>query len=158
MIKNKNEKMCSFYVSKNHLITILMAYLKENLKEYKKLNVIVEDNFKEEVDKIIEKMNIEKDIKMKILKANWKKAEKPVHKMKKGLVIVEGDMEYIENINNILGKNMKIELLNCYRFEDFKNNSRKILEEHNYIINTLGKSKIPDIFDKKIEKREILTK
>ncbi len=158
MDKNKKEKMCSFYVSKNHLATILITYLKENLKDNEKLNVFVEDDFNNEIKNIIDKVNIKESRKRKILNETWKNKDISKIKRIKGLVIVEGDLEYIERVNTILKDNIKIKLINCFNLNDFKNNSRKILEEHKFIINTLGKRKIPDIFDKNVALERILTK
>ena len=66
--------------------------------------------------------------------------------------------KYIREINNRLKNNMKIKIINCYKFTDFEINSREILENHGNIVNTKGEYKISDIFNKKIVKNPVLTK
>lgn len=158
MIKRTNEKMCSFYVSKNHLIVMLMSYLKKNLKEETNLNIFMEDDFEKEINNLIDKIEFNDEIKKKILNKNWKVTNKRINKNLRGIVIVQGSYEYIRKTNNKLNKNVKIKLINCYKFEDFEANSREILKTHNKIINTLGEYDISAIFDEKMGKKPILTK
>lgn len=158
MIKRTNEKMCSFYVSKNHLVVILMSYLKNNLDEETDLHIFMEDDFQKEINNLIDKMEFKEEIKKKILNKNWKITNRKIDRKLKGIVIVQGSYEYIRKINNQLNKNVKIKLINCYKFEDFESNSREILENHGKIINTLGEQYISTLFDKKTKQNPILTK
>lgn len=160
MINKTNEKACCFYVSKNHLLVILMSYLKSNLKRNKKLNVFMEDDFEIEKKKVLEKVDLENNIKEKILNIEWNnnRSDKLLNDKLKGIVIIQGSIEYIREINNRLKNNMKIKIINCYKFTDFEINSREILENHGNIVNTKGEYKISDIFNKKIVKNPVLTK
>lgn len=160
MINKTNEKACCFYVSKNHLLVILMSYLKSNLKRNKKLNVFMEDDFEREKKKVLEKVDLENYIKEKILNAEWNnnRSDKLLNDKLKGIVIIQGSIEYIREINNRLKNNMKIKIINCYKFTDFEIKSREILENHGNIVNTKGEYKISDIFNEKIVKNPVLTK
>ena len=57
MIGETNEKACCFYVSKNHLVVILMSYLKRNLDK-DKLYIFMEDDFDEEKEIILNKIEM----------------------------------------------------------------------------------------------------
>ena len=163
-MKNKtNEKACCFYVSKNHLLVILISYLKDNLKEKENLTLFVEDDFEKEKKLILNTIEIKDFIKKKIIDKSWNNSyeENNIDKVDKnltGIVIIQGSYEYIREINNKLKNNMKIKIINCYKFTDFKQNSKKILEKHGRIVNTTGEHEILDFFSKKIEKNPILTK
>ena len=165
MIGETNEKACCFYVSKNHLVVILMSYLKRNLDK-DKLYIFMEDDFDEEKEIILNKIEMPEE-KEKILRKTWikldnvrrnKVIEKIVDNKLDGIVIVQGSVEYIKEINNKLKNNIKIKIINCYKFTDFEVNKKEILEYHGKIVNTKGECKISDIFKKKIEKKPILTK
>lgn len=160
MINKTNEKACCFYVSKNHLLVILMSYLKSNLKRNKKLNVFMEDDFEREKKEVLEKVDLENNIKEKILNVEWNnnRSDKLLNDKLKGIVIIQGSIEYIREINNRLKNNMKIKIINCYKFTDFEIKSREILENHGNIVNTKGEYKISDIFNEKIVKNPVLTK
>lgn len=144
------EKICSFYVSKSHLIVILLQYLKEKLKKDIELTVLTEDDFYLEIQKIINKTEIESNIKNKIEKEFRKKINKKAIKKIKGIVIVQGDYEYIKKVNIKLEKNKKIEIINCFKFEDFETKTNEILRSHYKILNTLGEKEISNLLSRRI--------
>lgn len=157
MIKINYEKMCTFYVSKNHLIVIILKYLEKRLERNTELTLLLKDNFKKEVENIIEKMDINEEIKNKIIKEFKRRINKKVNRRTTGVVIVQGDYEYIKRANKILEKNKKVEIINCFKFEDFEANTKDILRMHYKIINTLGKQEISQVFTEKNYGKNILT-
>lgn len=66
----KVEKLCSFYVSNWHLVTMLLPYINEKIEKNTKIITILENNIEENIKKLLEKLNLKN--KEKILKINWK--------------------------------------------------------------------------------------
>ena len=66
----KVEKLCSFYVSNWHLVTMLLPYINEKIEKNTKIITILENNIEENIKKLLERLNLKN--KEKILKINWK--------------------------------------------------------------------------------------
>ncbi len=66
----KIEKLCSFYVSNWHLVTMLLPYINEKIEKNTKIITILENNIEENIKKLLERLNLKN--KEKILKINWK--------------------------------------------------------------------------------------
>ena len=70
-------------------------------------------------------------------------------------MLISGSKKYIKEVNEIVDKyfskyrnNKKyITVINCFEVEEFDDDIREILEEHEYIINTSGINKIEDVFE-----------
>ena len=129
---NSVEKICGFYVSGIHLITMILPYLKNKVRENVKIETILEYSLKKEVNNIIN-----------ILISGTKKYIEEINK------IVN---KFINKNNNKIRKK-KISIINCYEMAEFDDNIREILDKHELIINTSGVHKIEDIFEdyKKID-------
>ena len=77
----------------------------------------------------------------KIIEIGWNKSKKENvnNKLEGKDVIVIGDKEYIEEINNIFEKEIPVnEILNCYKVSDIERIDR-ILNDHNEVLKTEGK-------------------
>lgn len=66
----KIEKLCSFYVSNWHLVTMLLPYINKKIEKNTKIITILENNIEENIKKLLERLNLKN--KEKILKINWK--------------------------------------------------------------------------------------
>ncbi len=163
---NSNEKLkkiCSFYVSDWHLITMLIPYLKEKL-EKTRITTILEKSLKENIDILMEKLVINSNDKKKISSIGWE--EKTIHEQEKienmldkctdkeNLVIIVGSKEYIKTMNDIIEKYSKntfdgkfITIINCFEATQFNTTIKEILQEHKYILNTSGEKNISDVFE-----------
>lgn len=163
---NSNEKLkkiCSFYVSDWHLITMLIPYLKEKL-EKTRITTILEKSLKENIDIFMEKLVINSNDKKKISSIGWE--EKTIHEQEKienmldkctdkeNLVIIVGSKEYIKTMNDIIEKYSKntfdgkfITIINCFEATQFNTTIKEILQEHKYILNTSGEKNISDVFE-----------
>ena len=65
----KIEKMCSFYVSDWHLVTMLLPYVSNKVNENVKIVTILENNIEKNIQMLVEKLNIKN--KENILNINW---------------------------------------------------------------------------------------
>ena len=58
-IKNKKiEKLCSFYVSDWHLATMILPYISSKIDKDTKIVTIFENNIKQNIETLIEKLNL----------------------------------------------------------------------------------------------------
>lgn len=140
IVENKNiEKICSFYVSDFHLEMILMPYINKKLDENKKVIIKTEKNLKDTVEVLISKMNINNENKKEIINLGWNNEYNKEINNDSNIIII-GTEKYIEDINNQINQN-NIEdatIIDCYNFEDVKQDIKKIINEHDSSLNTLG--------------------
>ena len=107
------KKTCSFYISDNHLSTLLLPYIKEKIKSNVKIKTFFENNIEKNIEKVTAGINMEEYIKKEILKINWDRTEETkCSKILKNMkidnedinVIVGGSKEYVHTINKCLEK------------------------------------------------------
>ena len=55
---NNIKKVCGFYVSSVHLITMILPFIRNKLEEHVKIETFFEYNLKENVNRILEKIII----------------------------------------------------------------------------------------------------
>ena len=72
--KNNLTKLCSFYVSDWHLVTMLLPYINQKINEQAKIATILEKDIRENVETLVEKLNLKN--REKILNLNWSTTEK----------------------------------------------------------------------------------
>ena len=135
----KENKICSFYVSEVHLLTILMPYIDEKIKENKNIVLFLENNMQDKVIHFLRHVDIFN--KTEIIKLGWKKTKKEVAniKNKADIAIVIGDEGYVEQINSELDRKDIFEgIVNCYSVESIKN-IKEIVFKHKFVLKTIGK-------------------
>lgn len=136
-----NEKICSFYVSSSHLLTIILPYINEEIKAGKDVITILQNDFEEIVEQYlnnVKNLNIDYE---KIRNVGWKKTKKNMLKAYSyKTIFVIGDEEYITEINEkISEKSEKNEIINCYKITKIKRID-EVLSIHDKILNTRGKN------------------
>lgn len=162
------KKVCGFYVSSMHLVTMILPYIKQETNKDIKFETVLEYNLKEKVDNVLSNLIINDKEKENILNINWNSnkiqkysnIEKRLRNMlenKQINILISGSRKYIEEVNIIIekfiNKNInkinenKITIINCYEVKEFDDNIREILDSHELIINTAGIHKIEDIFE-----------
>lgn len=170
-IENKKiEKVCGFYVSDWHLVTMLLPYINSKIEENVKITTILEDKMEEKIKTLLEKLNLKN--KKEILNVNWnalkskkytdisKTLKKQIDQNTENIIIVNGSKEYIEknNINIekwIKNSNVKnIKIINFFEVTEFNSNIMGILDSHNKILNTSGEKEITDVFEGYSRKEE----
>lgn len=162
------KKICGFYVSSMHLVTMILPYIKNETNRDVKIETVLEYNLKENVSIVLSNLVINDKEKENILNVNWnsnkiqkysniEKRLKNIIGNKRTNILISGSKKYIEEANIIvekfLNKNTnkinkkKITIINCYEVREFDDNIREILDAHELIINTSGIHEIGDIFE-----------
>lgn len=136
----KIKKYCCFYVSDFHLEMILLPYIKNNISK-SKIIIFTQDNLKDSVKLLLERTNFNNEDKNKILNLNWSdniKEEITKEKVQKSTVIINGDVNYIEQMNKNI-KNLEldnIKIIDCYNISKNNLELAKIQEKYDEILNT----------------------
>ena len=155
-------KLCGFYVSDWHLITMLLPYINTKIEEKAIIHTILKLNIKNRKN---------------ILKIDWKNKEISksinINKLIEGeenkeiVIIVNGRKEYIEKANKkiekeiekieekIKEKNINIKIIDCYEIIEFNGNIIEILDNHDKILNTSGEKEITDVFEDYVREEKI---
>ena len=170
---NTNEinikRICSFYVSDWHLTTMLLPYITKKVENNEKISTILNKNIKENMIELISRINIQDTIKKEIIKINWENNYKntveeinnymkeTIKGIEKISIIITGNKKEIESTNKIIEKwiinnisfltKKEINIINCYNVEEFNNNMKEILDEHDYMLNTSGEHEISEMFE-----------
>ena len=165
-IENKSiQKLCSFYVSDWHFVTMILPYINSKIEENANFVPVLENNVEENIKTLVEKLNLKN--KEKILSINWKnmnsiKYEDIENKLnreinnknneKENIILINGSKNYIEknnyNIEKWLKKSLvsKIKIINFFEVTEFNSNIVEILNNHNKVFNTSGEKKIEEVF------------
>lgn len=167
---NSIKKVCGFYVSSVHLITMLLPYLNKKIEEQIEVIPVLEFDLRKNVETILSKIVLNEKNKKQILNINWKNTKvqkyaniegKLKEKDKEKIILVSGSKRYIKIANEMIkkyfskGKDYKkcVTVINCFEVEEFDDDIREILDEHEFIINTSGINRIEDVFDLGKEKQ-----
>lgn len=141
----RKEKICSFYVSDFHLITILLPYINEKILEEKEIITILQNDVSKSIKrylKSVKNLNIEKE---RILDIGWKEIKKMKDlKFEEKIIIISGEESFVKNVNEEIGKNItSSEILNCYKICNTEDISR-ISSDYSIILNTSGKMNLKE--------------
>lgn len=167
ILKNNIERLCSFYVSDWHLVTMLLPYINKQINEKANVITLLENDIDENIKTLIKKLNLKNE--QKILDINWKrtngmKYSELKNKMKElkkndilNVIFINGNKHYIDitnkNIEKFLNDNMNkykevsIKIIDCFEVSEFNVNMQEILHSHDKILNTSGEKEICDVFE-----------
>lgn len=167
--KNKISKLCSFYVSDWHLITMLLPYINKKINEEVEIATVLEEDIQNNVKTLVEKLNLKNE--RKILEINWKNKSKSIEDIigdiiaKEVLIIVNGSKEFIDNSNEEISnylelnkekfENISIKIVDCYEIVEFNGSIVEILDNHDKILNTSGEKEINEVFEDYNKKEKI---
>ena len=160
--ENSIKKICSFYVSDLHLVTMLLPYLDKKIKAKENIITILEKNLESDVKLVLSKLTLNEFEKEKILNINWNHNSNMNKKInsKCTSIIVNGSKEFIENVNKNLNtyfkntKQKEVSIINCYDITKLDEEIKEILTEHDKILNTSGEKEINEVFEG-YEKRKL---
>jgi len=114
-------KICSFNVNEYHLVTILMPYIYESIKETKKIVTFFEKDLRAIYEKILNTNMMFWKKRKKFDEIDWNRLEineisKKFEDLKENdIIIVAGKDEFIERINKlILNFHTNFTLVNCF--------------------------------------------
>lgn len=131
----RKEKTCCFYVSDFHLEMILVPYINEKIDE--NITILTEKKLSETLKILISKMNLKEENKQKILKLGWDGEEEIKENSN---IIIIGSKEFIKNKNQELENKNVLSVLDCYDFEEEKDDMENIVKQYQNILNTIGKN------------------
>lgn len=167
--KNKISKLCSFYVSDWHLITMLLPYINKKINEEVEIATILEKDIENNVKTLVEKLNLKNS--EKILEINWKNKSKNIENIledkigKEILIIVNGSKDFIKDSNAQIAnylelnsnklENTNIKIVDCYEIVEFNGSIVENLDEHDKILNTSGEKEINEVFEDYNRKEKI---
>lgn len=156
----ENNKYCAICVNDMHLVVMLVPYIEKELEKGEKIVTILEKSLKNDVDTLTKKVNLGKSKRAKIKKINWDEnilTDEEIYNIKDKTVLIKGSYDFINKMNMTLNEKVK-KVINCFELEVFEDNSREILEGHDFILNTAGCKKISEMFHVNWSKNSILTK
>lgn len=167
MGKSKARKICGFYVNEWHLTTMMLPYIHKEIENKNAIVTILQNGISENIEEILAKMNLNKELKNSILNIDWKntktlkyavmkeKIENKIKNKKDINILINGEKEYIEIANEIIEKVInetnienQINILNCYDVTKFSNVT-EIKSKHEFILNTAGIKKIDKLEEQK---------
>lgn len=168
--KEQMKKVCGFHVNEWHLTTMILPYIHKEIENNNEVITILQNGIKSNIEEILAKMNLNKELNKKIKEIDWTKTH-PIkyNKIKSKLenvkgqankinILINGDKEFIEIVNKNIEKavkNMNIEskitIINCYDVTQFTNIS-EITDKHEFIINTSGIKRTNEVFNISNEK------
>lgn len=144
MIANqkKIENKCCFYVSDFHLEMTILPYINEKIKENKDIVIVTQNKLEESIKILISRMNLKN--KEQIIELDWNNSEIDKIKGRKNIVIINnGTKKFIEDTNKkmeeIVGNEIA-EIINCYSFNEIKDEIIEIREKHTEVLNNLQKN------------------
>lgn len=143
------QKFCSFYVSDVHLVTMLLPYINEKIKENREFITIFETDISESAKKVIGSVNLKEFERQKLLEIGWNsKNDINNINLKNKIVLVMGSNEFTRNINSILEDIIEDEfiIINCFEFMQSEQNINDILDSHEKIVNSSGENEIEKVF------------
>ena len=160
--ENTLKTICSFYINDWHLTTMILPYIHKKLESNEEIITILQEGIKENIEKILDRMNLKEAHRKQILETNWTSTKLLKYenvlkqitntKREKINILVNGKKEYIKKVNTILNKiikknelNKDITIINCYEISEF-DNINEITKKHEYILNTSGVQHISDVF------------
>ena len=160
-------KTCSIYASDLHFATIIFPFVSKEIESNTTIKTILERDEKENIEKIIENIGLNSQIKEKIKKIDWEASD--ITKIRKIFTILEEDIKVNKNVDLIvLGSNifiekvnkaidiwvknniekfqtdgMKLNIVNCFSVDE-NDKIDTILGSHDYMLKTSG---IEELFE-----------
>jgi len=140
--KENIEKKCCFYASDFHLEMTIVPYINKKIKENKNIVIITQNKLEDSIKILISRMNIKN--KEKILELDWNNNDiKKIGEKDNLIIITNGSKEFIEDKNKaiaeILGER-KVEFIDCYYFDEIKDDMLEIREGYAGVLNNLQKN------------------
>ena len=144
MIANqmKTESKCCFYVSDFHLEMTILPYINEKITENKNIVILTQNKLEDSIKILMSKISIKN--KEQILQLDWNNNNIEKINEKENVVIINnGSKKFIEEKNKKIkeiSNNNLIEIINCYEFEEIKDEIVEIRERHTEVLNNLQKN------------------
>lgn len=158
-------KICSIYANDLHFATVIFPFIRKELEQGATIKTILENDVQENIEKILENIGLNSNIKEDIRNIDWKGTninkirknfkvlEEDIKNKKRITIIVSGRNVFIEKVNQAIDlwvKNniedlektgIQLDIINCYSFNENKN-TNEIMDSHEYILKTIGLEEI----------------
>ena len=158
-------KICSVYANDIHFATLIFPFIHRELEKNATIRTILEKNEQENIEKVLENVGLNSDVKEEIRKIDWKgtninkirenfkQLEKNVKDNKKIDIVVSGRNIFIQKVNKAIdlwaknnielleNKDTELNIINCFSFEENKKIDN-IVDTHEYILKTSGLEEI----------------
>lgn len=142
-----DKNACAFYASDYHMEMIMLPYINENFKKNKNVYIFTQNNLEETINHLVKNVNINQNIKDKVLNINWKNEDENKYKTliedkNEVVIFVKGNENYIEKVNKNLNqiKSYKnIEIIDCYSLEEVGCRAEQIKQNYENVLMTNGK-------------------
>ena len=142
------KRLCCFYVSDIHLITMLLPYINERINESTQIITIFENDMSKSAKKVIKGIQGKKS--ESLLQLDWKQKNLNVLNnldISNKLILISGNDEFIKEANKLINnKNENCEILNCYEIMQGSSKLHEILDMHEKVVNTSGEKNPEEIF------------
>ena len=167
----QKKNICSFYASEWHLTVMLLPYISKQIENNVKFNTILKTEIVGNVQELISKLSLNKEIEEKMLNINWKINEintqeeinefmnNCIKEENKVSIILNGTNKQVENIHKMIRKwlnknleiiqqkDIEITIISCFKALEIKNNIENIINEYDYALNTSGEHRIEEIYN-----------
>lgn len=146
------EKICAFYASDYHFEMIILPYIKKSIEENKRIIILSENELKKSIETVISKINLDNEIKEKILNIDWsandlnkfKQINKAVNDEEKLVIFIKGKENYVTNVNKNIEKwtNGNVKIIDCYDINEVNSKSKEVVIKYDKVLGTLGEKQI----------------
>ena len=135
-------KSCCFYASEFHLEMILLPYIKQRMD---KINFVIltQKNLKDTVEILLERTNLDKKDKEKIISLDWTdnylekvlEMKSYLNRNKKLTVFINGDQDYNKYIKDAIDGYKNINIIDCFDISKIDKNIKSVAENYDSILN-----------------------
>ncbi len=135
-------KSCCFYASEFHLEMILLPYIKQRMD---KMNFVIltQKNLKDTVEVLLERTNLDKKDKEKIINLDWTdnylekvlEMKSYLNRNKKLTVFINGDEDYNKYIKDAIEGYKNINIIDCFDISKINKNIKSVSENYDSILN-----------------------
>ena len=135
-------KSCCFYASEFHLEMILLPYIKQRMD---KMNFVIltQKNLKDTVEVLLERTNLDKKDKEKIINLDWTdnylekvlEMKSYLNRNKKLTVFINGDEDYNKYIKDAIEGYKNINIIDCFDISKINKNIKNVSENYDSILN-----------------------
>ena len=137
------DRVCCFYASREHLMSILLPYINEKLEENQNIVTILEEDIGKSAQALRKIFNFTNEKWIKINEILKRKENLKNSEFKDSIVIIIGNNSFLEQKNKI--DEAKI-VINCFELMQGLDKIEKILEESDKILTTKGLKEISEMF------------
>ena len=135
----KNQRICTFFVSSYHLLTIILPYINKTINEEKDVEVILEKDITKSVKRYLKIVDLYAEQEEKILSLNWKKENKNVFEkeLSNTEIFIIGSQKFIKKISSKLDSKNTGNIIDCYYINKLEK-INEINEKYDFVLKTYG--------------------